>query len=126
MLKLMSGWELEVDRGPDCLLVKVRKPRRPAGALVPLGEALWSILEQHLTYRLILDLGQVKSLDDEILDQLSTLHDRVAGRGGLMRICGLTPHNCRLLQEHQLDDRLIPYHTVEEAMMGSIAPRRPR
>lgn len=124
MLTLMSGWELEVDRGPDCLLVKVRKPRRSAGSLIPLDEALWSILEQHFIYRLVLELDQIKSLNDEILDQLLALHDRISARGGLMRICGLTPQNCRLLR--QLDDRLVAYHDPEEAMMGTLTPRRPR
>jgi hypothetical protein len=126
MLKVIPGWELDVDRGPDCLLVKVRKPRRSAGSLAPLDEVLWSILDQHFTYRLVLELDQIKSFTDEILDQLLDLRDRISARGGMMRIWGLTPHNRRLLLERQVDDRLIPYQDLEEAMMASAAPRRPR
>jgi len=126
MLKVIPGWELDVERGPGCLLVKVRKPRRSGGSLAPLDEELWSILDQHLTYRVVLELDQVKSLSAEILDQLLSLHARLEAHGGLMRICGLSPRNRRLLLERQVNDRLIPYHDVEEAVMGSVAPRRPR
>jgi anti-anti-sigma regulatory factor len=126
MLKVIPGWELDVERGPDCLVVKVRKPRRSGGSLAPLDEELWAILDQHFTYRVVLELDQMKSLNEEILDQLLSLHDRLEAHGGLMRICGLTPRNRRLLLERQANDRLIPYHDLGEAMMGSAAPRRPR
>ena len=126
MLKVIPGWELDVDRGPDCLLVKVRKPRQKAGSRPPLAEVLWSILEQHFTYRLVVELDQIKALDDAILDQLLLLHDRIADHGGLMRICGLSPRSRRLLLGRQLDDRLVPYQDREEAMMASAMPRRPR
>ncbi len=126
MLKVIPGWELDVERGPDCLLVKVRKPRRSGGTLAPLDEVLWSVLDQHFIYRLVLELDQVKSLSEEIVDQLLSLHDRIEARGGLMRICGLAPRSRRMLLDRQANDRLIPYHDVEEAMMGSVAPRRPR
>jgi len=126
MLKVIPGWELDVDRGPDCLLVKVRKPRRSAGDLAPLDEVLWSILDQHFVYRLVLELDEIKSLNDEILAQLLALRDRIAERGGMMRIWGLTPQNRRLLLARQVNDRLVPYHDLEAAVMASAAPRRPR
>ena len=126
MLKVTPGWELEVERGPDCLLIKVRKPRRSSEPLAPLDEVLWSVLDQHFIYRLVLELDQLRSLNDEIVDQLLALRDRIADRNGMMRIWGLTPHNRRLLLARQVNDRLIPYHDLEEAVMSSSAPRRPR
>ena len=126
MLKVVPGWELDVERGPDCLLVKVRKPRRRAGSAPRLAEVLWSVVEQHFTYRLVVELDQIKTLDDEILGQLLLLHDRVAERGGLMRICGLSPRNHRLLLQRQLEDRLVPYQDRVEAVMASAMPRHPR
>ena len=126
MLKVIPGWELDVDRGPDCLLVKVRKPRQRAGTPPPLAEVLWSVVEQHFIYRLVVELDQIKALDDSILDQLLLLHDRIAEHGGLMRICGLAPRCRQRLLERQLDDRLVPYQDREEAVMASAMPRRPR
>jgi anti-anti-sigma regulatory factor len=87
---------------------------------------LWSILEQHFTYRLVVELDQIRSLDDAALDQLLLLHDRVAERGGMLRICGLSPRSHQHLLDRQLEDRLVPYQDREEAMMASAMPRRPR
>lgn len=126
MLKIIPGWELDVDRGPDCLLIKVRKPRRRPECLAPLDEVLWSVLDQHFTYRLVLELDQLRSLNDEIIEQLLALHGRISAHGGMMRVCGLSPQNRRLLLERQIDGRLVPYHDLEEAMMASVAPRHPR
>lgn len=126
MLKVIPGWGLDVDRGPNCLLVKIRRPRGRAGDAPPLAEVLWAILEQHFTYRLVVELDQIKTLDDEILGQLLLLHDRIAEHGGLMRICGLSPRGRRLLLDRQLDDRLVPYQDREEAVMASTILRHPR
>jgi hypothetical protein len=127
MLKVIPGWELDVDRGPDCLLITVREPSRAAECFAPLDEVLWSILDQHFTYRLVLELGQLRSLNREIVAQLLALHDRISAHGGLMRVCGLSSRNRRLLLEREGDDgRLVPYHDLEEAVMVSVAPRRPR
>lgn len=125
MLAVIPGWELDVDRGPDCLMVKVRKPRG-RGSRQPLGEVLWSILDQHFTYRLVLELDKARDLDDETLDELLALYQRVSEHGGMLRICGVSAESRRRLLQRQLGDRLVPYEDREEAVMTGAAPRRPR
>jgi len=124
MLKVMPGWELDVERGPDCLLVRVRKPRRRSRSLAPLDDALWSVLDQHFIYRLVLDLDQVETLGEETLEQLLGLCERISARGGMLRICGLDPQGREALR--RLDDRLVVYQDPADVVIGSGAPRRPR
>jgi len=126
MLKVNRGWGLDVERGPDWLLVRVQPPRRAGRGTPSLAEVLWSLLEQHLTYRLVLELDQVDVLDGELLDQLAAVHDRVMAHGGLMRLCGLSPENRRILFDHRLDDRFVAYEDREEAVLGDSLPRHPR
>ena len=56
LIETKNEWELSVDRGPDWLLVKARRKGGDAGAESSLAEALWALMELHLTYRLVLEL----------------------------------------------------------------------
>jgi anti-anti-sigma factor len=90
-----------------------------------LADYLWSLLERHFTYRLVLDLSEVQALDRKLLSELLRLQRRVRQHGGLMRVCGLSPECQRVLQRHGLDGRLPCYCGLEDAVMGSW-PRNPR
>ena len=59
MLTVASGCTLDVERGPDWLLVRIRNLDR-AEPETPLAEQLWALLEQHFTYRLVLELDEVR------------------------------------------------------------------
>ena len=126
MTKLACGWRLDVDRGPNWLLIKVHRPTERSGELASLADALWSLLEQHSAHRLVLELDELRHLDDDMVDQLLELHDRIQERGGLLRICGLSPASRDLLLSRRVDDRFVPYSDREEAVLGSSAPRLPR
>ncbi len=126
MLKTCSGWELETERGPDWLIVKVKRPAKEAIASYPLADVLWSLLEQHFTHRLVLELDQIKNLDDAMIEQLLQLHDRIAEHGGLMRVCGLSADNRRALLTRQHDGCFVPYVSREDAVSGASLPRHPR
>ena len=60
-----SSWELEVDRGPDWLFVRVRVPKRFRGEDPPLADLIWEQLEQHFVYRLALELDDVPEADSQ-------------------------------------------------------------
>jgi len=126
MLKVLPGWELNVDRGPDWLIVQVQRPKSGGINPPPLAEVLWSLAEQHFTYRLVLEFNELRVLDDSMLDQLLDLHDRIVSHGGVLRVCGLSPYNLRLLRGHPADDCLVAYDCREDAVLGSVAPHKPR
>lgn len=124
MLAIAPGWELEVTRGPGWLLVKVRGPDEDASDTPPLAEELWSLLERHFVYRLVLDLDQLRLLHSYLLGQLVLLDRRVRDHDGLMRLCGLSRYNREVLEVHGLDARFPAYCDCKEAVMG--CARKPR
>lgn len=126
MFTTTAGWDMDVERGPDWLLVRLGRTRGHQSQVRTLADVLWTVLEQHLAHRLVLELDQLRMLDDELVDELLGLHDRLAARGGTMRICGLTPECRQLLLDRQVVDRLVPYLDREEAVLGHPAPRHPR
>jgi len=60
MVQIAEGWELDVDRGPDWLFVRPRNVGPQATDTPPLAEQIWSLLQQHFTDRLVLELDQVQ------------------------------------------------------------------
>jgi anti-anti-sigma factor len=115
---------MEVDRGPDCLLVSLKSPNDVASEPPPVADELWSLLETHFVYRLVLELDRVELLQSHLLGQLVLLDKRIREHDGMMRLCGLSPFNQRVLRTHGLDVRFPTYGDREEAVMG--CSRKPR
>ena len=126
MLAIAPGCELEVERGPDWLIVRVANLDLAEPDAPPLAERVWRILQQHFTYRLALELDEVDLLTSRLIAQLVQLHRQIDGHGGVMRLCGLSSHNRHVLQTCRLNDRFMPYQDRQEAVMGCERPRQPR
>jgi anti-anti-sigma factor len=126
MLETAPGCDLDVERGPDWLLVRVRSLEFDGNEPPPLAERLWSLLEQHFTRRLVLELDQIKVLNSRLIGQLIVLYKRIQQHDGVLRLCGLSPYNRRVLHSCCLDDRLPAYDNRVEAVMGGAGPRLPR
>lgn len=127
MLASLTGCELEVDRGPDWLLVKVQSlDLSDMAAPPPLAARLWSIAQQHFVYRLVVDLERVKVLNSHLIGQLILLSKRLQEHEGVLRLCGVSPYNQRVLRKCSLGDRFPAYETRQEAMLGGADPRLPR
>jgi anti-anti-sigma factor len=126
MLAVTPGWELDVERGPDWLLVKIKSLPWDASEPPPLANVLWELLERHFTYRLVLELDQVEMLNSSLIGQLVQLYRWIREHDGVMRLCGLSPYNLRVLRTCHLDERFLPYQDREEAIMGSGRPRQPK
>lgn len=124
MLAIAPGCDLEVQRGPDLLVVAIKNfdPTEPDSP--SLVDRIWNILEQHFTYRLVLEMDEVPLLDSFLVDQLIDLSWRIEKHGGVLRLCGLSPSNMRVLRACRLDERLPPYRNRQEAIMGR--PKQPR
>ena len=125
MLQIAPGWNLQVDRGPNWLLVRVIHANEDTWETPPLADRVWSLMQQHLAHRLVLELDQVKMLHSRLLGQLIKLYRKIHECGGLMRLSGLSPYNQEVLHQCRLDDRFHPYHDREEAVLGC-CPRKPR
>jgi len=126
MQAMAPGCDLHVERGPDWLLVRVQSLDLAESETPPLAEHLWSLLEQHFTYRLVLELDAVEVLNSHLVGQLIKLYRRIEEHDGVMRLCGLSPHNRQVLHACRLDERLLPYEDREEAVLGHLHHARPR
>jgi anti-anti-sigma factor len=125
-LAIAPGCDLDVERGPDWLLVRVANldPAEPDAP--PLADRVWHLLQQHFTYRLVLELDQVRLLTSRLIAQLVQLHRRIEEHSGVMRVCGLSPQNREILHTCRLDERLAPYEDRQAAVMAREYPRQPR
>ena len=122
MLVTAPGYTLDVDRGPDWLFVRISDLDEDGSGVHDLAERLWSLLDRHFTYRLVLELEEVLALHSRLIGQLVLLHKRVCVHGGLLRLCGLSASNRQTLQICRLNDRFTAYSDRVEAVMAS----RPR
>ena len=126
MLATAPGCELDVERGPDWLLVRVRRLDLTESDAPSFAERIWCLLEQHFTHRLVLELDQVRLLNSDLIGQLIQLYRRIAEHDGVMRLCGLSPYNREVLHKCRLDERLPPYEDRHEAVLASCYPLQPR
>ncbi len=124
MLTLAPGCEIDVHRGPDCIILRVKNVDPDGLESLPLAERVWSVVEQHFTYRVVLELNEVPHLNSHLIGQLEELYRWIREQDGLLRLCGLSPHNQRVLHACGLDEHLPPYRDRYEAFMGR--PRQPR
>jgi len=128
----LHGWKLDVERGPGWVFVRLAPPQEEAGQLyaasgaevAPLADDLWSIVQQNMVDRLVLNMEQVTFLNSHLVGQLVLLHKRIHNRGGIVRLCGLSASNEEVLHMAALDKRFPHYDCLGDAIRGT--PNRPR
>ncbi len=125
MIEVAPGMQLEVDRGPDWLFVRMCCDGVPLAENAPLAQSLWELLEQHFTHRLVLELDQLPSLGSSLVGQLVLLHKRIHLHDGVMRLCGLSDANQQVLRICRLEDRFPQFENREQAVQGH-RPKHPR
>ena len=84
MLDTATGLRLDVERGPDWIFVRVNPPVGSWDEVPPLAEAVWAVLEQSFTYRVVLELDQLPLLRSCLIGQLVMLAKRVHSHDGLL------------------------------------------
>ena len=83
--------------------------------------ALWSIASRHFTYRIVLELEELREIPPAMVDQLVVLHERLAHSDGSLRICGMSVGPIRNLCEGDFDTALPVYGSQQEAVLGGDA-----
>jgi anti-sigma B factor antagonist len=114
----VDGLELNVDRGPNWLFVKLRSKEDAKGEVPQIADKLWSISSRHFIYRLVLELEDLDEMPSGMMGQLVLLQSRLAQCGGALRICGLSPECEETLHSYQLDSALPNHPSREAAVMG--------
>jgi anti-anti-sigma regulatory factor len=125
MIAISPGWELHVERGPDWLIVNIQSMDE-SGGNPPLAELIWALMQQHLTHRLVLELDNVPVLNSFLIEQMRQLFRKIFEQDGVMRLCGLTAYNRRVLHACRLDEQFQQYNDRQDAVMGYSRPSQPR
>ena len=120
-----SGLSFEVDRGPDWIFVRLDPPETATIETPPVAEAIWTLLQQSLVHRVVLELDKIVLLRSYMIGQLLMLSKRIHAEGGVLRICGLSSTNEEVLRCCQLAGQLPNYRDRSEAVMCS-RPSQPR
>jgi hypothetical protein len=116
---VVDGLEMNVDRGPNWLFVKLRTKKAPRAAVPQIADKLWSISTRHFIYRLVVELDEFEELPPGWMDELIELQQRLTECGGALRICGVSPESDQSGTSGYLDCRLTNHATRAEAVMGS-------
>ena len=61
MLATAPGYELDVDRGPDWLWIRVRGVRAAMARTASLADEIKEVVEKHFVYRVVLELDACPS-----------------------------------------------------------------
>ena len=116
MSKLQEKTELElVGRGPGWLFVRIRPD---VHRLDHLADQLWTLLNKHFIYRLVLEMDEVELLSSQLIGQLVMLQKRVMQHDGALRLCGLTAQCAAALHLCRLDQALPSFECREDAVHG--------
>lgn len=125
MLSMAPGWDLEVSRGPDWVIVKLHCLPENVWDSPPLADTLQTLMDQHFTHRLVLECQHLPLLHTQLIGQLLMLQRRIAAEGGMLRLCGLSPANREVLETCRLDKRFPCFETTAAAVIGH-QPVKPR
>jgi anti-anti-sigma regulatory factor len=125
MLKTARGWDVSIERGPDWLFIKLLVAPDSAGDFSDLAEHLWHVLQQHFTYRVVLEFEGPPLLNSSLLGQLVLLHKRLHTHGGVLRLCGLSPDQQQVICSSRLESRFPVYSNRADAVWGH-RPAQPR
>lgn len=137
MIGLSQGWSLQVDRGPDWLFVRPGLVAEGDGSCeggfaaedcaddASLADGIWSVIEQHFIYRVVVECDQLGRLTSDMISQLLTLNRRIRGHGGTLRLCGLSDDNQELLRQCRIDRFFPRFSDRSQAVLGN-RPLQPR
>lgn len=125
MLDLLSGWVLDVQRGPDGLFVRLSPAPDNDWPGAPLADAIWALMQQHFAHRLMIECDQVDQVTAELATQLAILQQKITGAGGMLRLTGLSEANRAILDHFATAQGFPCYADREEAVMAG-RPRQAR
>ncbi len=125
MVSTVTRWQLDVDRGPGWLFIRLRPPSDSLEIDFDLAAQIWAMLTNHLTYRLVLEMDEVQYMPSALIGQLVLLQKRVHEHDGVLRLCGLSARCQQALHLCRLSDGLPNYEGRVEAVLGHF-PGQPR
>ncbi|MEK6236834.1 MAG: hypothetical protein N2C14_19170 [Planctomycetales bacterium] len=126
MYQIAPGWGLEVERGPDCLFIKLEETPEPSSSDFPeLANVILELLEQHFAHRLVVECESLPTINNHLIEEFVALQKGVETRGGLLRLCGLSEENQAALRKSSEGD-CVPHYRDRYEAVGTHHPNLPR
>ena len=127
MMETLTHWQIDVQRGPDWLFVRLLPPEQGGLAIDAegLAEMVWEVVQQHFCYRVVLELDRVNLLYSSLLGQLILISKRIYSHQGILRMSGMSQNNLDVLRTCRLEAALPSYLNRGDAVMGH-NPQKPR
>lgn len=108
---------MRLERGPDWLFVHVESGRDGCSAgRDGLADAVWEAVRESHVHRVLLELDEAGPLDDDLIATITTLGSRVRGQGGMIRICGLSGIDLRMLRARGAAAEIAHFGSRSEAV----------
>lgn len=117
-LSVGYNWELQIERGPNWLFIRVQHCPDQLGPVGALAQRVVEALDQHMVNRLVLELPGVGCSCARLATEIGLVEAWMQRHHGVLRICGVPPRYVRQLQQAHFTDRFPLYHDREEAVWG--------
>lgn len=111
-------WDLSVERGPNWLFVRVNGGAVKVSDLPPLAGRLRSLLENHFTNRIVLELDRAVIPCSYLVRQLERLDRWIGDRNGVLRLCGVRARYAKALSRCGFCAHWAFYRDRQEAVFG--------
>jgi len=108
------------------LIVEVRCSEEKTPKNLGLADRIWSLLQQHFTNRVVLNLKEIQLLDGNLPQELRRLDKLIHDADGVIRICGLSESNHDIYQQMLGESQLPVYRNPVDAVFCSWRPSQPR
>jgi anti-anti-sigma regulatory factor len=123
---LAPGWKTELDRGPDWLFVKLYGPDGDEADATGMAESLSMLLRQEFKRRMVLELDELAEMPQDLVEELTVLHETLEKQGALLRLCGMSKEHQDTLCENDSSALFNSFRDREEAVLGFYRPSKPR
>jgi hypothetical protein len=123
MGEVKVAWDFAVERGPNWLLVRAENPTVDAEDERSLVESLWAVMQEHLTYRLVLEFAEEQSLVPPLIRQLLELRQLAQFQHGCVRLCGMSRNERQRLRRSIYGRNLPVFRDRQDAVFGFRRPR---
>lgn len=125
MIGTESGFQIDVSRGPNWVLLRL-SPGESGNAAneQQLADDLWNAVSRHLVYRVVLEFGsEFQTLSPMMIAQLDAFRTRLEAHDGALRVCGLNKNSADTLAsyctESKIRSRLTSHSSLACAVFGT-------
>ncbi|MHB8969694.1 MAG: hypothetical protein ACYC3X_06240 [Pirellulaceae bacterium] len=110
--------DLEIERGPNWLFVRVRRCRPGDMDVLSLAERVTAALDQHFINRVVLEFEESVLPCEQLIEELRLLEEWIDDHHGVLRLCGLPARYTKSFLHSQVTQRFPVYQDREEAVWG--------